>query len=427
MNQDKSEQMALLKFSVIAPAVNQTHGDGTKMAYFRKMAAESYLLPNGRLVQYSVSTIRDWYRLYKLDGLDALRGHARRDRGQSRVLLDGQKDRIDKYRQDFPLISSSMVYKKLIQEGLLLRQEVSLSTVQRYVHNYPKGRMQTTPEQDAERTVQRLAYEMEFANDCWQADTCYLPKITVDGSLQRTYLITILDDASRMPVHSETFLADNAVNFQTCLRKAIAKFGIPKRLYVDNGSPYKNEQLSLISASLGIILIHAKVRQPQGKGKCERFFRTIQQGWVYGQDFSQFATLAALNEAMQGWLQHSYLNQVHSSLGGMTPRERFLRDMERAKRIAPELLETHFLHRVERRVATDSTIRLERNVFEVPHRLIGQKIKVRYLPTDMKTAYVFDGEGRCQGQINPVRKVDNSKIKRRTPIDYSMMEVKPNV
>jgi transposase InsO family protein len=68
-------------------------------------------------------------------------------------------------------------------------------------------------------------------------------------------------------MHAKFFFADNAVNFQHCLRKAITKYGVPKRLYVDNGSPYKNEQLRLICAGLGIILIHSRVRQPQGKGK----------------------------------------------------------------------------------------------------------------------------------------------------------------
>ena len=234
MNPKYSEQMALLKFSVIAPVVNQTYGDGTKSAYFRKMAAESYPLPDGRLVQYTASTIKSWFQDYTHGGLDALRRHPRRDRGQSRVLSDEQKDHINQYRRNFPLISATMIYRRMIQDGYLLRQDVSLSTLQRYVHNFPKGRAGVGEQENAENQ-QRLAFEMEFANDCWQADTCYLPAITVNGSKQKTYLISIVDDASRMPMHGEIFFADNAVNFQQCLRKAIAKYGVPKRLYVDNG------------------------------------------------------------------------------------------------------------------------------------------------------------------------------------------------
>ena len=165
MNPKFSEQMALLKFSVIAPVVNQTYGDGPKSAYFRKMATESFLLPDGSLVQFSPSTIKSWFQDYTRDGLDALRRNPRRDRGQSRILTDLHKDQIDQYRRDFPLISATMIYQRLIRDGHLLRQEVSLSTVQRYVQNFPRGRGQRQEGQQ-----QRLAFEMEFANDCWQAD-----------------------------------------------------------------------------------------------------------------------------------------------------------------------------------------------------------------------------------------------------------------
>ena len=227
------ERMALLKFSVIAPVVNQTHGDGPKMAYFRKMAAESHQLPDGRLVRYSPHTIKHWHQDYVQGGFDALRRAPRRDKGRSRALTDEQKARIDHYRADFPLLPATTIHRRLVRDGHLQRQAVSLSTVQRYVHHGAGGR----PSDDAAKQ-QRLAYEMEYANDCWQADTCYLPAIQVDGARQRTYLVCILDDASRLPVHSEIFLADNAVNFQQCLHRAITKYGVPKRLYVDYAEEY---------------------------------------------------------------------------------------------------------------------------------------------------------------------------------------------
>lgn len=413
MNSKESEQMALLKFSVIAPLVNQTYGEASKSAYFRKMAAESYQLPDGRVIQYSPNTIKHWFQDYTNGGLDALRKRPRRDVGQSRVLSPAQKARIDELRRDFPLLSATMVYRRMIEEGHLLRQEVSLSTVQRYFRT-----RRNTREHSEGDIPQRLAFEMEFANDCWQADTCYLPAITVNGTKQKTYLISVLDDASRMSMHAEIFFADNAVNFQHCLRKAITKYGVPKRLYVDNGSPYKNEQLRLICAGLGIILIHSRVRQPQGKGKQERVFRTIQQGWVYGQDFGRFTSLEQLNEEFQTWLQQDYTNRIHSSLDS-TPRERFLKDQSRLRRLPPEKIEQNFLHRIERRVAADSTIQIDKHVFEVHHRLIGQKIKVRYLPSDLSVAYVFDADGQCEGQIHLVRKIDNARIKRQTTIDYT--------
>jgi len=55
--------------------------------------------------------------------------------------------------------------------------------------------------------------------------------------------------------------------------KALLKKGLPRKLYVDNGSAYRSKELEHITASLGITLIHARPYKPQGKGKIERFLR----------------------------------------------------------------------------------------------------------------------------------------------------------
>lgn len=68
----------------------------------------------------------------------------------------------------------------------------------------------------------------------------------------------IIDDHSRMIVGYGFFLEDNAVNVQIVLKSAIAKYGVPKRLYMDNGRPYKNEQLPIICAQLQIQINHAQ-------------------------------------------------------------------------------------------------------------------------------------------------------------------------
>jgi hypothetical protein len=63
----------------------------------------------------------------------------------------------------------------VIEEGHLLRQEV-LSE-----HGNSDISAHAEIPENTLRVIspQRLAFEMEFANDCWQADTCYLPAITL--------------------------------------------------------------------------------------------------------------------------------------------------------------------------------------------------------------------------------------------------------
>ena len=56
----------------------------------------------------------------------------------------------------------------------------------------------------------------------------------------------IIDDHSRLLVGGQLFYNDNAYNFQKVLKDAIATYGIPNKLYVDNGCSYfvNNESLT---------------------------------------------------------------------------------------------------------------------------------------------------------------------------------------
>ena len=67
----------------------------------------------------------------------------------------------------------------------------------------------------------RKAFEFDYANQLWQADTTYLGKIDD----RQTYLMMIFDDASRMAVSFEVLFADNAVNFQKILKNGVKTYG----------------------------------------------------------------------------------------------------------------------------------------------------------------------------------------------------------
>ena len=105
----------------------------------------------------------------------------------------------------------------------------------------------------------------------------------------------ILDDHSRMTVGGRLYYQENAANFQKTLKDAIAAYGIPNKLYVDNGSPCSNELLSFICGSVRTVLLHTPVRDGASKGKVERNFRTLKERWLYGLDVSQIKGLEEFN------------------------------------------------------------------------------------------------------------------------------------
>lgn len=256
--EDEAKQVALLRFSIIAPLVNNCHAFSSKMAFFRDAALKEYTLPSGKQVMFHTATIRTWYHNYIKFGFDSLLPKIRNDMGKSRKVPDNVAVKINEIKQQFPHITGKAIYNKLIEDGIILAKDFSIATVYRYLNN---NNLKYIP------TVERKQFEMEHAGDCWQADTSHGPVITVDGKKVHTYLIQIIDDASRLIVGCQFFLNDNAINFQAVLKQAIKTYGIPKKIFVDNGTPYKNLQFQIICASLGTVLIHAKAYSPESKRK----------------------------------------------------------------------------------------------------------------------------------------------------------------
>jgi len=412
MDKDKKDlQIALFRYSLIAPAITNTFEAPSLAQYFRNIAAKKHTGPDGKQVTVTYHSLERWFYSYRKDGLAGITPKERVDRGRPRALPASAADKIYALKEKLPYITGKAVYARLIEEGDIDASKTSLATVHRYIRN---NGLKFQPENAQEVK----AFEMEFANDCWQADTSRGPVIRIDGRKTQTFLISFLDDSSRMIMHAQFYTNDNGINMQDSFRQAIAKFGVPKKLFVDNGKSYANLQLQLICASLGIVLAHSRPYVPKGRGKIERVFRTIKDGWMNSVDWDTFANLDDINTSLSVFLAEKYTNCRHSSIN-CTPKERFLRDYDKIRYIPAEELDFHFLHRKECRVTGAATIKLYGTEYETPQEYIGAKIKVRYLPSDLSELFIFSDDNRLLHTIRPVKKVENSKIK-RAAIDYTM-------
>jgi putative transposase len=127
-------------------------------------------------------------------------------------------------------------------------------------------------------------HEADHSNGIWQADHTQLDLILAGGD--RPWLSAILDDRSRgVAGFSVSLTAPSALQTSLALRQSIWRkpepgwglCGIPDVLYVDHGSDFTSRHLEQVAADLHIQLIHSTVGRPQGRGKIERFFRTVNQ------------------------------------------------------------------------------------------------------------------------------------------------------
>ncbi|MFI3308007.1 MAG: hypothetical protein R3Y21_05515 [Mycoplasmatota bacterium] len=102
---DEEKQIALLKFSIIAPLVNSLHTANSKMAFFREVASTEYTMPNGKKVYFAPSTIKHWYATYCKYGFDSLISKKRIDLGKSRTVSKECADAIIELKERMPHIT----------------------------------------------------------------------------------------------------------------------------------------------------------------------------------------------------------------------------------------------------------------------------------------------------------------------------------
>lgn len=409
---EEKQKVALFRYGLIAPVVTGTYEEKSAIEYFRNVASKEYNL-NGKTFKFSPITIRHWYDKYQKNGYDGLIPKKRSDCQTSRKLSKDAVDRLIEIKKEFPHISGTLIYQKLYNEGFINQSDVSLSTILKFIRDNKILFSET-------ENIDRRAFEMKYANDCWQADTSNGPYLTINKEKALTHLIAIIDDASRMIISAKFYYNDNAVNFQEVLKNGIKTYGVPKKIFVDNGKTYKNDQLSIICANVGMILIHARPYSGASKGKIERWFHTMKATWMRGLNWNEINNIDELNELLKDFVRE-YNTKIHSSLtdddgNPIAPNTRWFKDASIIKKIDNTSIDNYFLHTANPKIRSDAIAYVKGNEFEVNAKYIGQKIIVKYNPNDFSKAWIFDENNKAIEEIKLVNKVDNSKVKRNTPM-----------
>jgi len=406
MEEEKKREVATFRFGVISDLVvahNLERGERERL--LREKAQRQWEIPYSRRTRISASTIGLWVRHYERGGrkLESLYPQGRADIGQSRVLDEEVAQMLINLKREFPRASVQSLIRSL-RERKLIEPWVKIcpTTVWRFL----KG--QGLLDQPQERAKDRRRFEAEMPNDLWQSDMMYGPSVQVEGRHRKTYLFAFLDDMSRLVPHAQFYLSEGLESYLDCLRQALLRRGLPRRLYVDNGPSFRSQHLAQITASLGIALVHSTPYQPEGRGKCERWFRTVR-----GQFLSRWQgeDLATLNQTFWSWLQEAYHQSSHS-VTGQTPLERFSCHLE-CLRPTPPNLEDFFRKRALRIVAKDRTVALNGRLYEAPIALMGKKVVLLYHDHDPARVEVFLEE-HSYGFITLLNQQVNFRVRRES-------------
>jgi hypothetical protein len=191
------------------------------------------------------------------------------------------------------------------------------------------------------------------------------------------------------------------------LKEAFLGYGLPKRLYVDNGPSFSSELLVRSCAMAGISLTHSKPYDSPSRGKIERFFRTVRDRFLSGVQGQ--ISLKELNEAFWLWLQQDYHHKLHTGIG-QRPVDRYNASVDTVpiRRLSKAELDEIFLIRHERVVNNDATISFKGSLYEVPTAYIRHRIEIRHPVDDPQDLYLYDSDVRV-GRIKQVDKKENAR------------------
>jgi len=405
--------LALFRLSVLGPLVSRERlAQGELRAILRDLASKAYDIPDSKRRYLSIKTIERWYYAYRQGGVDALVPQSRRDKGSSQ-LPDKIIQAILQAKKDNPARSLNTLMQLLQTQGVTAHGQLSRASVHRLLVQHQLSKR--TPN-DSQR-IERRAYQAQYAGDIWYGDVLHGPRIQTARGLRKTYLVSLLDDATRLICHSAFCLDETNLSIEGALKQALLKRGLPKKLVVDNGSAYKAHTLQQVCARLNVQLIYCRPYEPQGKAKLERWHRTFREQFLTELTASQADNLEALNARLWVWIEQVYHRNPHSGLDAKTPLECWRKDLIKVQPLGElaRQLDTYFYHRVKRSVRKDGTLSYAGNLFEVPYEHAGKSVYLVIDPHHLSAKWIESLDYEKLGPVHPLDKIANLERSRQRP------------
>jgi putative transposase len=373
---ERARAIGLFRYGLIREAADPGLSTRARGRLVRAVAGCEHTDPTGRQVRVSRDTLDRWIRAWRRGGFDAL---------------------VPSPRQTCPRLPVEVV-----EMAVALKRENPDRTGAQ-VRRILATQMGWSP---GERTLQRWfaddpqiadltstgasgpvfgRFEALRPNELWTGDALHGP--AVGG--RKTYLFAFLDDHSRAIMGHRFGFAEDTVRLAAALRPALGSRGVPDGIYVDNGSAFVDAWLLRACAKLGIRLIHSTPGRPQGRGKIERYFRTVREQFLVeitgnpegDPSRHPVADLGELNALFAAWVETVYHRQIHSETG-QAPLARWSAAGPFPIPSTDALAEA-FLWEEHRTVTRTALVSLQGNTYQVDPLLVGRRVELVFDPFDL--------------------------------------------
>jgi transposase InsO family protein len=402
---DERSRIALLRYEVIAPLLNRPMPRGAQNLIIEELSSQMHLDAQNRLVYLSKRTIERYLSQYLKFGLEGLKPKVRKEQGSLKAFPTKALEEAIKLRLAQPELSADSLIDILRSRNIPGAGQMCVSTLNRHFRRLGKDRP----------TLKRIVkkryhlFSVEGAHVLWICDVWDGPYLydEVKGKNRRLRLVAILDSFTRTIVHAEFYFNETRPCVEDTLLKGILKFGVSERFYVDNARVFRSDHLKRIAAELGFSVQHSRPGEPQGRGRLERWFRTVAEKFeplLKTQIHSKkITTLEEVNRFLTAWIETRYHARRHSTLK-MSPRESLAQAQRdglcKSRRIDLQSVHEAFLWREKRQVSSLAAVKIYGNLYEVDETFMGKTVELRFNPYDLRRILVYF-EGVYRGEARP--------------------------
>jgi putative transposase len=404
---ERAREIGLFRYMLIREAADPSVSRRQRGAMVRRLAEAIHTDPFGRKVRISRWTLDRWILDWRRGGFDALVPAPRQVHPRTPVEV---MELASALKKENPERTAAQVRRILLAQ---LGWAPDERTLQRM---FVKTGLTSLTAGSGEPRQAFGRFEADRPNEIWVGDAFHGPRI---GG-RKSYLFAFLDDHSRAVVGHRWGFAEDTVRLAAALRPALACRGVPDHAYVDNGSAFIDAWLLRACAKLGIKLIHSAPGRPQGRGKIERFFRTVDQEFCVeiagrdGEPGRAVADLAEMNRLFTAWVETVYHRRVHSETGHR-PLQRWMSGAP-FPLPAPHALAEAFRWSEYRTVSKTALVSLQGNRYQVDPGLIGRKVELVFDPFDLTSLAVrLDGHDAGKALPYQISRHAHPKAKPETP------------
>lgn len=258
-----------------------------------------------------------WLKRWRESGQTGLGDRSRRPSGSPARTSDATEQEVLAIRREHPAWGGRKIRKRLLALGV--GSPPSASTITAILH-----REGFISEEESSKHTAFSRWERSDPNDLWQLDFKGEFKLTNGGNC---YPLTLMDDHSRYALGVLACGNQRRITVQDHLRGVFDRYGIPRAIYVDNGSPWgtscgtsRHTRLSVWLMRHEVKVIHGRPYYPQGRGKLERFHRTLKLELLQERSFD---SLSVAQDAFDPWRSMYNHERPHEALDLEVPASRY--------------------------------------------------------------------------------------------------------